>query len=45
MPYSQALCIKNICNENTEAKKNLGKLKDMFLKRGYREKPSERRFF
>ena len=35
--YSQELCIKKTCTEDTEATKNQGNLKDGFLKLGYGE--------
>ena len=36
--------MKGICTENIEATKNLGKLKDAFLKRGHGEKLVKKQF-
>ena len=36
--------MKDICTENIEATKNLGKLKDAFLKRGHGEKLVKEQF-
>ena len=44
IPYSQALCIKQICSKTSEVIKHLKNLKDAFIRRGYQSKILDHHF-
>ena len=44
IPYSQALCIKQICSKTSEVIKHLKNLKDAFIRRGHQSKILDHHF-
>ena len=44
IPYSQALCVKQICSKTAEVIKHLKNLKDAFIRRGYQSKILDHHF-
>ena len=44
IPYSQALCVKQICSKTSEVIKHLKNLKDAFIRRGYQSKILDHHF-